>query len=156
MVPRRGGLWSPHTKQFRYNEKTGELWFWIKFKADKKDYECGYTERLLICCADSIFSEGEVCADKFSATLKIYPEYMGKREIYRYFSDLPDLSAELIITKLDTSENIISGTFAFEMYQNVGDVDDYDFENKLIISEGRFDFVYCPQGETIKGYTNDD
>jgi len=130
----------------------------LEMNVRMKDYECGYSRRSLTFGADSIFSEGEVCADKFTASLINTREYLGSGsdEIYRYFSDLPDLSAELIITKLDTSENIISGTFAFEMYQNIGDVDDYDFENKLIISEGRFDFVYCPQGETIKGYTNDD
>jgi len=154
MVPSRRGIWTPPTRRFRYNEETGEMYFKIRFYADEKDYECGYARRLLIFSANDVFSEGEIEADKYSTTLIITPEYLGRAEIYRYLCDLPDLVAKLIITKLNTNENIISGTFALEMYQNIGDIDDYDFETKLVISEGRFDFNYRQDGGYLDGYSN--
>ncbi len=159
LVPRRGGLWSPYTKQFRYNDETGEMFFWIRFLAKEKDYECGYQKISMRFAADSIFSEGKVEADKFGATANTYPEYMGDLKIYRYRKTMHEIPSEikLKITKLDTTNNIISGMFYFEMYEHISGLnDDFDFDSKLIITEGRFDFNYCPDGETIKGYSNDD
>jgi hypothetical protein len=158
MVPNRGAgggfLIPEYTRRFRYNEETGELYFRIWFYADEKDYECGYSRRLLIFSANEIFSEGEVETDKLSAHLDINPEWMGSLEIYRYQSDLPDLSAKVIIANLDTINNIISGTFDLEMYQNVGGVDDWDFDNKLVITNSRFDFNYRQDGGNLDGYSN--
>lgn len=154
MVPLGGGIWSPYTKQFRYNEETGEMWYKIRFTADEKDYECGYTRRTMIFSADSIFSEGEVDAYNFSSTVDITSEYQGNLKTYRYRSTMTGISGILEITTLDKTNNIISGVFEFEAYR--GTTDDYNPDDKINITKGRFDFNYCPDGGTIEGYTNDD
>ena len=152
MVPSRGGIWTPPTRRFRYNEETGEMYFEIMFYADEKHYECGYPERLLVFSANDIFSEGEIEADKFSARIEITPTFLGDFKIYRYRSTMTDISSYLKITKLDTNENIISGTFSFEAYR--GMPDDYDPNDKLNITKGRFDFNYRQDGGNLDGYSN--
>ncbi len=153
MVPKIGWSWNmPYTRRFRYNEETGEMYFRIKFYADEKDYECGYSRRLLVFSANDIFSEGEIEADKFSATIRITPEYLGDLKTYRYRSTMSSISFQLKITKLDTGENIISGIFSFEAYY--GMPDDYDPDDKLNVTQGRFDFNYRQDGGNLDGYSN--
>jgi len=61
----------------------------------------------------------------------------------------PDTSAtvttnRLIIDRLDTDLNIISGRFDLILYRRT-DNDTTDFTDSLVLSEGRFDFKYDPQ-----------
>jgi hypothetical protein len=61
----------------------------------------------------------------------------------------PDTSAavttnRLIIDRVDTGLNIISGRFDLILYRRT-DNDTTDFADSLVISEGRFDFKYDPQ-----------
>ncbi len=44
------------------------------------------------------------------------------------------------ITYIDTVKNIISGTFAFELYR-----DSINKNDKMVITDGRFDLKYSPQ-----------
>jgi|GEM_PF-141820 len=153
LVPNRGRGWNvPYTKRFRYNEETGELFFWIIFYAEDKDYECGYHKTSMRFSANSIFNEGEIEADKFGVTTDIYPS--GELKTYRYRSFMTGISSKLKITKLDTTKNIISGIFSFEAYR--GTSDDYNPNDKLNVTEGRFDFNYYPDGSYVTGYSNDD
>jgi len=61
----------------------------------------------------------------------------------------PDTSAivttnRLIIDRLDTDLNIISGRFDLVLYRGF-DYEITDYSDSLILSEGRFDFKYDPQ-----------
>jgi hypothetical protein len=58
------------------------------------------------------------------------------------------------ITKLDTVNNIISGTFDFTAFYGIPD--EFDPDDKLLITKGRFDFNYRQDGGTIRGFSNDD
>jgi hypothetical protein len=73
------------------------------------------------------------------------------RKSYRYNNNLPNLSAKLEITKLNKAENIISGIFWFETYRAITD---YDPNDKLYVTEGRFDFTYNQDGSLVEGYSN--
>jgi hypothetical protein len=44
------------------------------------------------------------------------------------------------ITHIDTVKNIISGTFAFDLYR-----DSININDKIVITDGRFDLKYSPQ-----------
>ncbi len=153
LVPKVDWGWSmPTTKHFKYNEEKGEMFFDISFLAEEKDYECGYQKMTMLFAADSIFGEKEVEADKYSATTMITPN--GDRKTYHYRSFMTGISSKLKIIKLDTTKNIISGNFSFEAYW--GTLDDYDPDDKIDVTEGRFDFNYRQDGGYVTGYSNDD
>lgn len=62
----------------------------------------------------------------------------------------PDSSASvtsnrLIIDRLDTDLNIISGRFDLVLYRRTDDNTATDFSDSLVISDGRFDFKYDQQ-----------
>ena len=157
MVPKRGGgggFIIVETKEFSYNQETGELNLRVNFLANEKDYECGYPRRLLILIAQEVFSEGVIDPNNYYIEIDIYPELFGRRKIYRYERGMVDISSSIIITKLDTIANIISGSFDFEAFR--GMPDDYNPNDNLIITEGRFDFNYRQDGGTIRGFTNED
>jgi hypothetical protein len=44
------------------------------------------------------------------------------------------------ITHIDTIKNIVSGTFAFDLYR-----DSININDKIVITDGRFDLKYSPQ-----------
>ncbi len=58
-----------------------------------------------------------------------------------YRSDYQPLPSNcVVITKIDTLNNFVSGTFNFTLF-----ADSLNTGNKIVISEGRFDLPYFPQ-----------
>lgn len=79
------------------------------------------------------FSPGSYCGDNCDATFRTT---FGK--YYDFYSgDISDNCVHL--TKIDTVNNIISGTFEFTLYR-----DSLDKQDKIKITEGRFDVHYYP------------
>ena len=151
-VPRAAiSLFAPKPKAFLYNEETGKLYFYIIFAADDLDYQCGFPKITFHMEAYEVYSTGEVEKGKYWARISIYPVQYEPRKSYRYNNNLPDLSAKLEITKLNKAENIISGIFRFETYRAITD---YDPNDKLYVTEGRFDFTYNQDGSLVEGYSN--
>jgi hypothetical protein len=68
-----------------------------------------------------------------------------------YNTTLSNLAANLTVIKLDTIENLITGTFWFESSQRFPEVNS---EKKLYVTEGRFDFRYNQDGSLVEGYSN--
>ena len=148
LIPKRTEwTWNqPTILSFKYNEETGELAFRIKFAASEKAHSCGYPETSLHFVAVDIFSDGNIEPNMFGAEIDIYQELYGSLKVYRFHSGLEGLTAGFEITKLDTTLNIISGTFYFDTYRGT---QDYDPDDKLYITEGRFDFTYNQDGSPI-------
>jgi hypothetical protein len=157
MVPKRGdggGFIIVETKEFSYNQETGELNLRVNFLANEKDYECGYPRRLLVLSAENVFIEGKIDPDNYYSRIDIHPEFLGRLQIYRYDRRMNDISSNIVITKLDTIANIISGSFNFEAFRGIHE--DYDPDDILLITEGRFDFNYRQDGGYIRGFSNED
>jgi hypothetical protein len=151
-VPRAAiSLFAPAPKKFSYNEETGDIYFFMSFFADDLDYQCGFPDITFKMEAYEVFSTGEVEKGKYWATISYYPVQYESGKGYQYNNNLPDLSAKLEITKLDTIENIISGIFQFEAYRSINN---YNPEDKLFVTEGRFDFTYNQDGSRVEGYSN--
>ncbi len=150
-VPRMGGLFSSKPKSFSYNEKTGELYVYMIFYADDRDYMCGYPDITFKMEAYEVYTTGEVPHGDYWAKIDYNPEKNGRGESYSYNSTLSNLAANFSVTKLDTIENLITGTFWFESSQRFPEVNS---EKKLYVTEGRFDFLYNQDGSLVDGYHN--
>lgn len=156
LIPKRTEwTWNqPTILSFKYNEETGELAFRIKFTASEKAHSCGYPETSLRFGAYEVFNETNIEPDKFWGSVDVVKKLYYKTAYFHYSNNFENLSAELIITKLDTTNNIISGTFFFEGYEHSGTLDDIDYESKIFVTEGRFDFTYNQDGSLEEGYSN--
>lgn len=152
MIP-RGVIYGPTPKIFSFNFETGELMMWINFYSYESDYECGIPSTVLKLIVDDINKTGVVDNTKVWCHTEIYYSQISARNYY-YSSNLSALHANFEITKLDTTNRIISGIFELDCAYYVGD--SYSYNHKAIVTEGRFDFKYIPDGSWVTGYSNND
>ena len=153
-IPKSDFFLPEKTKYMCYNEQTGELNLRFYFQADDEDYKIGYPKTSVRILADSVLFEGLQKRDLFTGYVDIEKPQNTIGEWYAFSAETTNLIVELIITKLDKENKIISGTFFFEGYQTGGINYDSTSLNKVIVSNGRFDFSYNPDGSCIEGYSN--
>lgn len=130
-LPHQSGI-SPSVNCF-YQIEGGEHYFVMNF-ADLRNAK---SERVVLMLRKVEVREGEVY--KLNTAFSTAPELTGALGVYssaesRLFSTSQTITGELKITRLDTAESIIAGTFWFDAVNDEG--------VKVQITEGRFDWNY--------------
>ncbi len=101
------------------------------------DIEHQIDNSLSISTGITLFKEGKLCYPSSPIIGVRFKKTDGKRYLSKYF----DIDENCLnITKFDTLNNIISGTFKFTAYN-----DTINKNDKIVITDGRFDLKYTPQ-----------
>ena len=133
-------------EDFYFNESDGilSLSFWLQ--ARDIDYNCGTYDMQVSLSAENIISCGSY--RNFVGVTTIKSSRSGDDKTYVYLDELNAMKGNLVITKLDKANKIISGKFDFEAYYKPGGyfapyyTGEIDFSQRTSISSGRFDYSF--------------
>ena len=140
-----GEVWVPRVPIGAVTYRPIDVLVWEKNGTGKGLISCNLVDLelkidnwLSIVFTPTFFESGEYCNGEVEVTTGAqFRATSGKR----YDSDLHVSSNNCVtIALLDTVNNIISGTFEFSVYN-----DSINLNDKIEITEGRFDLKYSPQ-----------